>query len=130
MVCRSDLDRALESFEAQGRLQSLYQKWWKDRSECPDAKRRAFVSQDKDLHDGMIPIEVADMQVDLTTTKESTKNRSNSDVSDANSIVKNGRYINPGAAKSEKWAEQVEAAEKDNNTESFQSVHGKKKETV
>ncbi|UYV77523.1 hypothetical protein LAZ67_15001355 [Cordylochernes scorpioides] len=56
-------------------------------------------SQDKDLHDGIIPIEVTGMQVDLTTTKESTKNRSNSDVSDANSIVKNGGYINPAAAK-------------------------------
>ncbi|UYV69009.1 K02A2.6-like [Cordylochernes scorpioides] len=86
------------------------------------------VSQDKDLHGGMIPIEVAEMEVDLSTIKDSTKNCLNSGMSDghANSFVKNGGYVNPAAAKSENWAEQVEAAEKDNNTEPFESVHRKK----
>ncbi|UYV66821.1 hypothetical protein LAZ67_4002986 [Cordylochernes scorpioides] len=65
------------------------------------------------------------MEVDLSTIKDSTKNRLNSDASDmhANSFVKNGRYVNPAAGKNKNWAEQVEAAEKDNNTEPFQSVH-------
>ncbi|UYV80789.1 hypothetical protein LAZ67_19001744, partial [Cordylochernes scorpioides] len=87
------------------------------------------VSQDKDLHDGMIPIEVAEMEVDLSTIKDSTKNCLNSGMRNghANSFVKNGGYVNPAAAKSENWAEQVEAAEKDNNTEPFESVHRKKR---
>ncbi|UYV78685.1 hypothetical protein LAZ67_16002386 [Cordylochernes scorpioides] len=87
------------------------------------------VSQDKDLHGGMIPIEVAEMEVDLSTIKYSTNNCLNPGVSDghANSFVKNGGYVNPATAKSENWAEQVEAAEKDNNTEPFESVHRKKR---
>ncbi|UYV75683.1 hypothetical protein LAZ67_13000996 [Cordylochernes scorpioides] len=87
------------------------------------------VSQDKDLHGGMIPIEVAEMEVDLSTIKDSTNNCLNPGVSDghANSFVKNGGYVNPAKAKIENWAEQVEAAEKDNNTEPFESVHRKKR---
>ncbi|UYV81189.1 hypothetical protein LAZ67_20000273, partial [Cordylochernes scorpioides] len=91
--------------------------------------RRTLSSQDKDLHGGMIPIEVAEMEVDLSTIKDSTNNCLNPGVSDghANSFVKNGGYVNPATAKSENWAEQVEAAEKDNNTEPFESVHRKKR---
>ncbi|UYV64583.1 hypothetical protein LAZ67_3001245 [Cordylochernes scorpioides] len=64
----------------------------------------------------MIPIEVTEMHVDLTTIKDSTKNCSNSDLSYANSFVKNGGYIVRSDASSPKPSGQLRRTTKESVT--------------